>query len=275
MFFVLSKIVGFLINVYNLVFICILIFFLFNKSKFKFFRVVARSAGIITILIILVGGFSAVPNYLIWKLENTIKSQTIKHPDGIILLGGSFSGSQRAYKENQVGLNGRAERVVEALRLLNKHPNSELLFVSDASVLTSAGISEADQAMEFFTTFKINPNRLIIKTISNNTYQESVAIAKHLKVNEGNWIIVTSAAHMPRTVALMQSRDIGRAKIYPYLTDFTGNLPNFNLKFSFSNIGTLNNLVHEVLGLIAYRVTGRSSYIWPNVQLIPISSRTL
>ena len=125
--------------------------------------------------------------------------------------------------------------------------------------------------MEFFLTFKINPNRLKIKTISNNTYQESIAIAKHLKFNGGTWIMVTSASHMPRTVALMQSRDIGKAKIYPYLTDFTSNLPNFNIKFSFSNIGKLNNLFHEVLGLVAYRLTGRSSYIWPNVQLIPIS----
>ena len=137
MFFILSKIVGFLINIYNLVFICLLVFFLLNKSRFKFLRMIARFCVTIAILILLVGGSSAVPNYLIWKLENTIKSQTIKNPDGIILLGGSFSGSQRAFEENQVGLNGRAERVVEALRLLNKHPNAELLFVSDASVLTS------------------------------------------------------------------------------------------------------------------------------------------
>ena len=42
-------------------------------------------------------------------------------------------------------------------------------------------ISEAEQAKKFFEIFKINPERLIIKKISNNTYQESIEIAKYLR----------------------------------------------------------------------------------------------
>ena len=40
--------------------------------------------------------------------------------------------------------------------------------------------------------------------------------------------MVTSALHMPRTIALMQSRDIGDSIIYPYPTDFTASSPKFN-----------------------------------------------
>ena len=52
--------------------------------------------------------------------------------------------------------------------------------------------------------------------------------------------------HMPRTIALMQSRDLGNSIIFPYPTDFTSFNPKFNLKFSFNNIGRLDNLIHEI-----------------------------
>ena len=76
--------------------------------------------------------------------------------------------------------------------------------------------------------------------------------------------------HMVRTVVLMQSRDIGSAKIYPYSTDFQGSNPKFSLKFSFSNLGRLNSLIHELVGIVAYRITGRTNSFFPNLENIPI-----
>ncbi|MFL2813811.1 MAG: YdcF family protein [Candidatus Puniceispirillales bacterium] len=271
MFFVISKIVGFFINSYNLVFISVIIYLIFAKRKSRFLKFISNSFGIIAILVIIIGGFKAIPNYLIWNFENIISNEILDSPDGIILLGGSFSGSQKSIDENQVGLNGRSERVIETLRLLNKHQQASLLFVSDSAVLTSARISEAEQANKFFKIFGIDPKRLIIKKVSNNTYQESEAIAQYLKLNGGDWIIVTSAMHMVRTLALMQSRDIGSAKIYPYLTDFQGSNPKFSLKFSFGNLGRLNSLIHELVGIVVYRITGRTNSFFPNLENIPIN----
>ena len=271
MFFVISKIVGFLINTYNLVFFSILLYFFLSKSNLKLLKLLSNFFGLIVILVLVIGGFKAIPNYLVWNFENIIQNSKLQNPYGIILLGGSFTGSQKAFDENQVGFNGKSERVIETLRLLKKHDNARLLFVSDASVLTPAGISEAEQAKKFFNIFNIDTNRLIIKSISNNTYQESLAIAEYLKSNGGNWVIVTSALHMPRTISLMQSRDIGAAKIFPYPTDFTSYTPKFSLKFGFNNIGKLNPLIHELVGIIVYRVTGRINSILPNLGNIPVS----
>ncbi len=271
MFFAISKIVGFFINTYNLVFFSILLYFFLSKSNFKLLKIFSNFFGLIVILVLVIGGFKAIPNYLVWNFENKIQNSKLQNPHGIILLGGSFTGSQKAFDENQVGFNGKSERVIETLRLLKKHNNAQLLFVSDASVLTPNGISEAEQAKKFFNIFNINTNRLIIKSISNNTYQESLAIAEYLKSNGGNWVIVTSALHMPRTISLMQSRDIGAAKIFPYPTDFTSYTPKFSLKFGFNNIGKLNPLIHELVGIIVYRVTGRINSILPNLVNIPVS----
>ena len=60
--------------------------------------------GLLALFVIIIGGFRYIPNYLIWKFENFIEIQKPVNPDGIILLGGSFTGSKKALDENQVGL---------------------------------------------------------------------------------------------------------------------------------------------------------------------------
>ena len=75
---------------------------------------------------------------------------------------------------------------------MNEHKKANFVCVK-CFELVNSGISEAEQAKKFFEIFQINNERLIIKKISNNTYQESIEIAKHLREKGGKWIIVTSA----------------------------------------------------------------------------------
>ena len=271
MFFTLSKIFGFFLQLYNLIFFSILLYFLFSQSKSNFLKRISSFFGIVALSAIIIGGFKPISNYLIWKFENIIETQIPENPDGIILLGGSFTGLKKALDENQVGLNNSSERVVEALRLLYNNKNTKLLFVADAAVSSADGVSAAEQAKKFFDIFKINPERLVIKKLANNTYQESLEIAKHLKQKGGKWIMITSAIHMPRSIALMQSRDIGDSIIYPYLTDFQSSIPKFNFNFSFNNFQKLDSLTHEILGLLAYWITGRTKMLFPNLNLIPVN----
>ena len=267
--------IGFFLKAYNLIFFSILIYILLSKSRFYFLRGLSYSFGLLALFVIIIGGFKYIPNYLIWKFENFIEIQKPVNPDGIILLGGSFTGSIKALEQNQVGLGGNAERVVEALRLLRDNNNTKLLFVANASVLSSDGVSESEQVEKFFEIFNVDQKRLIIKKIANNTYQESIAIAEYLRESGGKWILITSALHMPRTIALMQSRDVGDSIIYPYSTDFTASSPKFNLNFSFSNIGRLDGFIHEIVGLLAYRITGRTKFFLPDLSLIPINFNAL
>ena len=206
-------------------------YFLLSKSKSNFLKRISPFFGIVALSAIIIGGFKPISNYLIWKFENIIETQIPENPDGIILLGGSFNGLKKALDEDQVGLNNASERVVETLRLLNNNKNTKLLFVADAAVSSPDGVSAAEQAKIFFDIFKINSERLVIKKLANNTYQESLEIAKHLKQNGGRWIMVTSAIHMPRSIALMQSRDKGDSTIYSYLSNFQSSISKFNFNF--------------------------------------------
>ena len=165
MFFTISKIIGFFLELYNLIFLLILMYFLLSKSKSNFLKRFSSFFGIVALSAIIIGGFKPLSNYLIWKFENIIETQIPENPDGIILLGGSFNGLKKALDEDQVGLNNASERVVETLRLLNNNKNTKLLFVADAAVSSPDGVSAAEQAKIFFDIFKINPERLVIKKL--------------------------------------------------------------------------------------------------------------
>ena len=110
--------------------------------------------GFLALFVIIIGGFKYIPNYLIWKFENFIEIQKPVNPDGIILLGGSFTGSIKALEQNQVGLGGKSERVVEALRLLNDNKNQNYYLLLMHQQVHSDGISEAEQARSFLKFLK-------------------------------------------------------------------------------------------------------------------------
>ena len=96
MFFTISKIIGFFLELYNLIFLSILMYFLLSKSKSNFLNRISSFFGIVALSAIIIGGFKPISNYLIWKFENIIETQIPDSPDGIILLGGSFNGLKKA-----------------------------------------------------------------------------------------------------------------------------------------------------------------------------------
>ena len=77
--------------------------------------------------------------------------------------------------------------------------------------------------------------------------------------------------NMPRAVTLMQSRDLGKSIIYPYLVDFTSSQPKLSYYFSFDKIGNLDGIIQEIIGMAAYRITGRTNTLFPSLNLIPVN----
>ena len=272
MFFIISKIIGFFIYPLHLIGSLFLVFWVFKGSKIKSLRRVSFTALFFSLFLILIGGSSYISNLIIWKLETMVPMIVPEKTNGIILLGGSFTSSNKSLELNQVALNGAAERAVETLSLLNYFPESELLFFANSGVLFPNGPSEAEEAERFFSKFKIDKSRLTIHARANNTYQESKLISEYLKNKRGNWILVTSASHMPRAMSLFQSRKILNINIFPYPVDFNSERPEFNLNFHLKNLGTFYIILHEYIGIIAYRLTGRTNKLFPDIELIPITS---
>ena len=60
-------------------------------------------------------------------------------------------------------------------------------------------------------------------------------------------------------------------EIYPYSTDFKGIYPKLSFNFNFDNLYELNSLIHELVGIVVYRITGRTNSFFPNLENIPIN----
>ena len=271
MFFVLSKIIAFIIYPPHFIFLLIIVYII--SLRVHLLKKLSKFFLFIILAFIFLGGSNFISSYLLWNLENKINLNLPEKVTGIILLGGSFDNSNKAFELKHTSLNNNSERVVESLYLLNKYPNAKLIMVANSGLLNPNGPSEATNASLFFKKFNIDESRLYIKPLANNTYQESVIISKYIDKNAGNWILVTSASHMLRAVNLFQSRKLNKAVIYTYPTDHTTDKPKFSFTYHLGNLEKYSKLIHEYLGLIVYWITGRTKNLWPNLNLIPINQK--
>ena len=271
MFFILSKVFSFFI--YPLHFIFGLIFMYIILKKIKILKTLSKFILFIIIVCLLIGGSGYISNYLLWNLENKVKLNIPNDVTGIILLGGSFHNVEKSFQMKLVSLGSASERIVETHYLLNKFPESKLIMVAKSGLLNPKGPSEAEMTRLFFEKFNINKDRLFIEPLANNTYQESIFISEYISKIGGNWILVTSASHMPRSINLFQSRKLNNALIYPHPTDYTSDKPKLSFEYHLSHLGNFQKLIHEYLGILAYWITGRTKTLWPNLDMIPVKSK--
>jgi hypothetical protein len=125
LFFVSSKIVQFLIEPLNLIFIAIFLalYYLVILKPLATKRLL--EASLIGFIIV---GYAPIPESLIRILEDAIPKSSIEQlqPDqfaGIIILGGAISGEDIAIDRGEVVIGDAAERVTKGLELIRKFPN--------------------------------------------------------------------------------------------------------------------------------------------------------
>ena len=77
---------------------------------------------------------------------------------------------------------------------------------------------------------------------------------------------------MPRSINLFQSRNLNKALIFPYPTDYSSDKPKPSFDYHLVNLGKYKKLIHEYLGILVYWITGRTQTLWPNLDMMPVKS---
>ena len=99
---------------------------------------------------------------------------------------------------------------------------------------------------------------------SRNTHEHAAAMAKMLPDKKGQWALITSAFHMPRSLGCFKREGIN---VIPYPVDYKTKPDNALSLTSFlptlGNIGSFNVAFHEWTGLIAYRLAGYTDSVFP------------
>lgn len=202
-------------------------------------------------------GFRVIPDTLLRALENRypIPAQdTIDRHAGVIVLGGAV-GDPDSYKAHgQVPLGEAAERMTVPVGWLRKYPKLELVYAGGEGRLLPTGITESELARAFYQEQGLDMRRVHLEDKSRNTRENVQQVAKLLGQRcKEPWLLVTSAWHMPRSMAEFKTVD---CNVTPYPVDFRTGESTPIIEYSLTNsLMRWQLALHELLGLMVYGMT--------------------
>jgi uncharacterized SAM-binding protein YcdF (DUF218 family) len=235
------------------------------------------SAWPTTLVLIGVGGMAVcailpVGTWLMRPLEDRfLQPQPMPtHVNGIILLGGAINLAESADRD-MPALNIRAERMTAFAALARTYPHARLLFSGGNARLFSKGLTESDVARKIFVSIGINPARMSYDDKSRNTHENAVFLFRQAKPKPGQvWLLVTSAADMPRAVGCFRS--VGWP-VTPFPVDYhTRSRGSPLFPGLVSGLQRTDWAVHEWLGLVYYRFRGWIPSLYPGPRKIDVAA---
>jgi uncharacterized SAM-binding protein YcdF (DUF218 family) len=180
--------------------------------------------------------------------------------DGVLLLSAAqqpYLSATRGTPIQQLG-EGDMAAVVELLR---RYPQARLIFSGGPA---GAPMTAADVARGIFNQLGVDQRRVTYENRSRNTW-ENLTLSRELaqpKPDE-TWLLVTQALHMPRAMGVAQQ--IGW-RLAPWPTDYLtpgGDAPALRRRSLGRNLQMVDAALHEWVGLVVYRLTGRSAALFP------------
>ena len=180
---------------------------------------------------------------------------------GIILLSGAAVDLKVSRQMGHAVPGHAAERLVEFIRLARAYPEARLLICGGNAGW--GGNREGPLIAEYLVSRGFHRSRFMVENASLDTYENAVLGKKLAQPRaEEKWLLVTSAWHMPRAVAAFRGQNWPVVAAPPMRA--TGGSSKFALRFRLSDgLRQLRTALHEYLGLLAYRLNGRSRTLWP------------
>jgi uncharacterized SAM-binding protein YcdF (DUF218 family) len=256
-FFILSKIIGGAIRVESWIVIGLLLalYGLWRGHE----RLTKWSLGL-TLAFVLGLGIFPLGDVLIRPLEQQVAAPELPDRiDGIIVLGGGEDGSLSRFWGQPV-VNDAGERFTAAATLARHYPDALVLFTGGSGALSTIGqtvLDPSDMAARLLTDLGVSSDRLRLESASRNTAENARLSHALIAPEPGQqWILVTSAFHMPRAMRSFEAA--GWSSIIPYPVDFRSNLFRNGIGWDLpGHMLTLNIALKEYLGLAAYAATGQ------------------
>jgi len=264
-FFILSKVVQFCIEPLNWVIIFVLLSLLFLSLKKPD---LCKRFLMLALLDLLIVGWLPSSELGLRALENSIPKTSLESLSendlgGIIILGGAIEGGEIALDRGEISIGSAAERVTKAFELIRKYPDLPYIFSGYSGRINPKGLSEADAFKQLIAEQGLSEKMAHYENQSRNTY-ENVRYMKPMiqefgLKNEAGvlkpWLLITSASHMYRSVKIFEKQGIA---VIPMPVDYqTANHLKWTSFDLDDGIQNWNKLVHEVVGILAYWITGK------------------
>jgi uncharacterized SAM-binding protein YcdF (DUF218 family) len=248
MFFILSKILSFLLSPLFLALIITVISF-FVKRKRKMLQLIALATVVIFSNPFL---FRKTVN---WWEGDFISPSLTGNESAVVVLGGYCSYND-VY--NRIRFSQSSDRLMQALMIHYKHDLPLVLAGGTANII----ISERPEALivrDYLVAIGLKRETILVDSLSRNTYENSVRTAA-LFDSSGrikNIVLVTSSWHMYRAVKCFEKQGF---TVTPYCADPLVGVekPGFNDYFvpSASVLSSWELLFREWIGVAVYYLKG-------------------
>jgi uncharacterized SAM-binding protein YcdF (DUF218 family) len=266
MFFYVSKVAWFCLQPSSLLLIllvtgAVLLFTRFERT--------GRRLAVAAAVLLLVGGLLPLSTWLILPLEERFPRADLsgRDIDGVVVLGGA-EDPDIATARHVHAVNEAAERFTEVAALARRFPHAKFVFTSGSVEILTAPTIGADAGRLVLEDLGISGrDRLLLERESRNTWQNAVYTKALVDPKPGErWLLVTSAAHMPRAMGVFRKAGF---PVEPWPVDYR-TAGRWDLMHLFDKpsegLRRLDQVLREWVGLVVYRLTGRSDALFPGPQ---------
>lgn len=260
--FIAKKIISQLLMPVPLCLLCVIagLFFLWFTKRQRAGKVLVTIGFFVLLLL----SFGIIPDYMLGSLERQypqynqplvneiLKSENQSPLKYVVVLGGGHILAPELPIFSQLS-KSTLTRVVAGVSLYRKHPGSKL--VLSGGILFDP-IPEAKMMKRAAMELGVAENEIILESQSRDTIEE-VLVLKSI-VKEDPFILITSASHMPRAMAMFKKAGF---KPIPAPVNHEVKHTQFHGSGSFfptaSNIEKAETAIHEYLGIIWGKLRGQ------------------
>jgi uncharacterized SAM-binding protein YcdF (DUF218 family) len=183
-------------------------------------------------------------------------------PAGIVFIGGVVDGSTEPLA-GRPKLGMGAEAIDETLRLARRYPDVPIVLSGTGSFsVEGADLSEAATMARLLIAAGIPSDRLILERRSRTTWENARLSYEMVWPAPGaRWLLVTPAWHMPRSIGAFRAAGWTGIVAAPSLGERL-RPPSLNASPA-DALRLFDVMSREWLGLVAYRLLGRSTALFP------------
>ena len=255
MFFYLSKIFWFFAQPLNFAILLLaagLVASFFGRRRFF------RMATFASLMILAFATWTSLGSLMLNPLEERFQRpvQPAK-VDGLVVLGGGFEGAINLARGGYE-LNSGGDRFVETAILARHYPDAKVVISGGNGSLTLDGEGDADTAPRLLEALGVARDRLILENRSRSTYENALFSREMVTPKPGEtWLLVTSAFHMPRSMALFAKAGF-QVVAWPvaYRTSGQEGVGLFT-DIPADSLQNTTMAMREWIGLLAYWLSGR------------------
>jgi uncharacterized SAM-binding protein YcdF (DUF218 family) len=252
MFFVLSKVLYYLVMPFTIVCACFVFTLLSKNAKWK-----KRSFVLgLAMLLFFSNDFIANEVMLAWEIEARPIASLRKYKLGVVLTGTTMNH----LPADRVYFTKGADRVTHTIQLYKAGILEKILISGGSGRILGESEPEANKYKKVMLMMGVPEEDIIIENETRNTAESAQQVKKMLSeadYNGEDCLLITSAFHMRRSRACYKKAGV---ELDTFSTDFYSYPRGYSIDAflipKIEAVGVWHKLVKEWLGFAAYKVAG-------------------